>query len=159
MAHNNGLTVRQHQRASLNLRAEFDIAEGHQEQVCFSSMSSAPRPSMAQGAAVDISPGGVGLVLPQFLPRNCQGEVRIYASDPGMRLEEMREASDEAEEPIFRQPVRVRRISLASHEPAYAVGAAFTAPSPELESGVQHLLDTYGVNLRTEEDDEEAAGA
>jgi hypothetical protein len=158
MAQHNGLTVRQHQRASLNLRAEFEIEEGHREQVCFSSMSSAPRPSMAQGAAVDISPGGVGLVLPQFLPRNCRGEVRIYASHAQTRLDGLADDAAEPEEPIFRQPVRVRRVTLASHEPAYAVGAAFTAPGPDLEESVREVLDTYGVPIRSGSD-EEADGA
>ena len=36
------------------------------------------------GRSVDISPGGVGMVLAQFLPRMCEGWVRVlHPTSPG----------------------------------------------------------------------------
>ena len=65
----------------------------------------------------------------QFLPRMCEGTVRVY--EPGVRVDA----------PLaFEHRVKVRRVSMISHEPIYALGLSFIDPEPELEQQVGHLL-------------------
>ena len=82
MSQKSGLTVRQHEREAVELSVEFVVAEPHREQVRFSAMSGAAQGHVTRGAATDISPGGVGFVCPQFVPRMCEGTVRVFNPRP-----------------------------------------------------------------------------
>lgn len=136
MAQMSGLTIRQHERETLALRAEFVIGEPHRSQVRFNSMSGAAEPHVTRGVASDISTGGVGLICPQFIPRMCEGSIRIYHPKP------VSTATDGTPvyEVCFEHRAKVRRVSLASHEPTYALGTAFLDPEPGVEERVAAVL-------------------
>jgi len=136
MAQMSGLTIRQHERETLALRAEFVVADVHRAQVRFSSMSGAAEPHVTRGTASDISTGGMGLVCPQFVPRMCEGSIRIYHPKP------VSTAADGTPvyEVCFEHRAKVRRVSLASHEPSYALGTAFLDPEPGIEERVAAVL-------------------
>lgn len=132
MSVNSGLTVRQHERADVSLRIEFILAEPHRGQVRFSSSSNALDPRTLRGTAFDVSPGGMGISFGQFVPRMCEGAVRVLA--PG---------ADEAaadREIVFEHDVKVRRVYLRGPEPTYAVGVSFVDPEPGLDGRVQKML-------------------
>lgn len=130
MPQSTGLTTRQHERASIELDAEFIVGEKHSGQVRFSPSSSAQNKQTARGVASDVSPGGMGLHLQQFLPRGCEGTVRIYGRPGGNSV---------WREVIFEQQVVVRRVFLESHEPQYRIGMSFADPGPGLAEQVGGL--------------------
>ena len=78
MASNIGLSVRQHERGKIRLPIEFIVCDEHREQVRFSSSSSAGRPHEIQGMVTDISRGGLGFDSQLYLPRMCEGKVKIF---------------------------------------------------------------------------------
>ena len=136
MAQTSGLTVRQHQRKSLALRVEFVICEAHRDQVRFSPMSSASEAHVTCGTATDISTGGLGILCRQFVPRMCEGSIRIYDPSP------VDTATDGSpiHDVFFEHPVKVRRVTLGSHEPTYALGLAFVDMSADIEQRVGRVL-------------------
>jgi c-di-GMP-binding flagellar brake protein YcgR len=140
MPHVSGLTIRQHERQSIELAVEVAVAEEHQQQVRFSPASGAAGCAIIRGTAVDISSGGMGLVLRQFLPRMCEGEVRIFSPTAVGR------GADGAAvyEAIFEHRVKVRRVYMTSHEPTYTAGLSFVDPEPGLEERVREVLAAYG---------------
>ena len=141
MSSTTGLTVRQHERDNIELSVEFVVCEKDREQVQFSPMSTAAEPHSTCGRAVDISPGGLGLICQQFVPRMCEGSVRVFDPKP---VGTARDGSP-IYEVTFEHPVKVRRVSLASHEPTYALGVAFIDPEPDLEQRVNKLLMLVGA--------------
>ncbi len=119
-----GLRVRQHHRREIELPVEFVIADEHRSQVRFSSSSSAPDPSCVRGTSVDISPGGMGFTCRQFLPRMCEGSLRVYDPMPvGTKPD-----GSPILEVAFEQRVKVRRVQMTSHEPTYFIGVSFADP-------------------------------
>jgi hypothetical protein len=136
MAKQSGLTLRQHQREEIGLRADFVVAEKHRSQVRFSSASSAPEPHVTTGRALDVSSGGMGIACPQFLPRMCEGRVRVYGPQPIGTAHD----GSPIHEVIFEHDVKVRRVTMRSHEPSYALGLAFIDPAPDIDARVQEML-------------------
>ncbi len=141
MSQRSGLTIRQHEREAIALRAEFVVAPTHGDQVRFTPMSGAAEAHVTRGTATDVSSGGVGLVCSQFVPRMGEGTVRIYDPTPtgtagdGSPIYEIR----------FQHAVKVRRVSLASHDPTFAIGVAFIDAPPDIEQRVAELLEMAGV--------------
>ncbi|MHC5112894.1 MAG: PilZ domain-containing protein [Planctomycetota bacterium] len=140
MSQTSGLTIRQHAREALELRVEFVVREAHREQVRFSPMSSAPQPHVTRGTAQDISSGGMGLISEHYVPRMCEGTVRVYDPNP------VTTAADGSPvyEVAFEHAVRVRRVTLASHEPTYSLGLAFIDPAPDMAQQVDRLIALAG---------------
>jgi hypothetical protein len=136
MSQTSGLTVRQHEREAFELTVEFVVCEDHREQVRFSPMSAAPEPHVTRGTATDISPGGMGLACRHFVPRMCEGTVRVFDPKP------VGTATDGTpiREVVFEHRVKVRRVALGSHEPTYAIGVAFLDPEPDIDQRVAKLL-------------------
>jgi c-di-GMP-binding flagellar brake protein YcgR len=136
MSQISGLTVRQHERAEIELSVEFVVRQRHREQVRFSPISNAAEPYVTRGKAIDLSSGGMGLICRQFVPRMCDGTVRVFDPIP------VGKASDGTpiHEVIFEHAVKVRRVSMASHEPTYALGIAFVDPEPDIEARVERLM-------------------
>lgn len=152
MASKIGLSVRQHEREEIQLPVEFTVCDEHREQVRFSSSSSAGRPHVIQGKVTDISRGGLGIDCHLFLPRMCEGKVRIFhgavaipQSDP-----------ESAREPIFETRVKVRRVLLRGHDTTYQIGLAFlNAPEniEELILNVFHASDEFREQKALQEGD------
>ncbi len=119
-----GLRVRQHHRREIELPVEFVVAVEYRDQLRFSSQSSAIDDHSLRGTSVDISPGGMGFTCRQFLPRQCEGSLRVFDPMPvGMRAD-----GTPILEVAFEQRVKVRRVQMTSHEPTYFIGVSFVEP-------------------------------
>ncbi|MHC4415047.1 MAG: hypothetical protein ACYS0G_07175 [Planctomycetota bacterium] len=124
MPSKSGLRVRQHQRQEIELPVEFVVCEEHRTQVRFSSSSSAADEHTIRGTSVDISPGGMGFSCRQFIPRMCEGSLRVLDPTPaGIRAD-----GTAILEVAFVQRVKVRRVQMTSHEPTYFIGVSFADP-------------------------------
>lgn len=128
--------IRQHERYTIDLRVEFEVCQEHRDQVRFSAASSTSQSHIIHGRAVDLSLGGLGLVCPQFLPRMCQGTVRVFApafadeADPGP--------------PIFEHHVKVFRVSMIRNPLSYSLGTGFLDPGPDIMQRVVELSQRSG---------------
>ncbi len=124
MSSQSGLRVRQHHRREIELPVEFVVAEEYRDQLRFSAKSLAINDHALRGTSVDISPGGMGFTCRQFLPRQCEGLLRVFDPMPvGMRADET-----PILEVAFEQRVKVRRVQMTSHEPTYFIGVSFADP-------------------------------
>lgn len=136
MRQTSGLTIRQHEREGIQVPIEFVVCDQHTSQVRFSPSSAAAHSTTIRGRAVDISPGGMGLEMRQFLPRMCEGTIRIYSPDPvavagdGMPILDL----------VFEHLVKVRRVYLIARDPLYAMGVAFIDPPPDIDKQISTLL-------------------
>ena len=124
MSPQSGLRVRQHHRRELELPIEFVVAEEHRVQVRFGANSSAIDDHSLRGTSVDISPGGMGFMSTQFVPRMCEGNLRVFDPMPvGTKPD-----GTPILEVAFEQRVKVRRVQMTSHEPMYFIGVSFADP-------------------------------
>ena len=138
MSSQSGLRVRQHHRREIELPVEFVVAEEYREQVRFSAQSSAIDDHTLRGTSVDISPGGMGFTCRQFLPRQCEGLLRVFDPMPvGMRADET-----PILEVAFEQRVKVRRVQMTSHEPTYFIGVSFADPD-NVDPEIEDFINTY----------------
>ena len=135
MMHTSTLTTRQHAREAIDYRAEFVIAPEHRDQVKFSSTSQAVNAHTSRGRATDMSPGGIGLFLPEYLPRMTEGTVRVFSHRPTGTARDGTPIYDV----VLEHRVKVRRVSLAGHEPTYALGLAFVDAEPGLPDRIDRL--------------------
>lgn len=150
-----GLTTRQFERETANLSAEFVIAAAHRANVCFSPTSPAIDQDTVGGRVVDVSSGGIGLLLDGFLPRMCDGVVRIFDPDSA----ECGVDGEPRHEVIFEHAVKVRRVTMNDRRPSYNIGLAFRDPEPDIEDRVQRLLDVIAEHRgRLNGDASDAAG-
>jgi len=124
-------TIRQHERFDIDLPMAFEVCPEHREQVRFSASSSTSQPHIIHGRAVDLSLGGFGLICDQFLPRMCQGTVRIFDAT----------SADDADSgsPIFEHHVKVFRVSLVRQPLSYSLGTGFVDPGPDIMQKVVKL--------------------
>jgi c-di-GMP-binding flagellar brake protein YcgR len=136
MPQTSGLTVRQHEREGLQVPVEFVVSEKHRAQVHFSPASSALGQHAIRGQAVDISSGGMGLECRHFVPRMCEGMIRVFAPDSVGYSNE----GSPLYEVAFEHRAKVRRVYLISREPLYAMGLAFIDPAPEVDAQISALL-------------------
>ncbi len=103
---------------------EFIVAEKYRDQVRFDSKSTAINEYSLRGTSVDISPGGMGFTATLFLPRQCEGLLRVFDPMPiGTRAD-----GTPMLEVAFEQRVKVRRVQMTSHEPTYFIGVSFADP-------------------------------
>lgn len=133
MAEQSGLTVRQHEREAVRFRVEFVVAEEYRRQVAFSQLSKAHDAHAFAGEAVDISSGGMGIECTCFVPRMCEGDVRIYDPTPVGTSQDGEPIYDVA----FEHRVKIRRIAMINHDPSYALGLSFVDPEPDLAERVE----------------------
>jgi c-di-GMP-binding flagellar brake protein YcgR len=140
MPQTSGLTVRQHERAGIELSVELEVCEAHAAQVLFSSTASAAGQHVIRGKAIDISPGGMGIESRQFLPRMVEGTVRVFAPD----AERKNRDGSAIQNLVFEQPVKVRRVSQISREPSYNLGVAFLGAGVEMDQRIAALLVQTG---------------
>ncbi len=124
MSPTSGLRVRQHQRREIELPVEFVVCEEHRTQVRFSASSSAVNHHAVRGTSIDVSPGGMGIVCQQFIPRMCEGSLRVFDPTPAGTKSDGTPMLEVA----FELRVKVRRVQMAAQEPTYLLGLAFTDP-------------------------------
>ena len=125
-----GLTVRQHERSGIQVPVEFTICREHAVQVRFSPQANTADHHEVAGTAVDISPGGLGMESRHFLPRMCEGVIRIAV----------------AGNVVLEQRARVRRSSLCGREPRYLIGFAFINPPTEIEQQIAEIVRRFDVD-------------
>jgi hypothetical protein len=124
MSSQSGLRVRQHHRREIELPVEFVVAEEHRHQVRYSANSSAQDDHTLRGTSVDISPGGMGFTCSEFVPRMCEGLLRVFDPMPvGTRAD-----GTSVLEVALEQRVKVRRVQMTSEEPVYFIGVSFADP-------------------------------
>ncbi len=132
------LKARQHTRTAIELDIEFVIRPEDREQVQFSGQSSATQGHVIRGITSDISPGGVGMICRQFLPRMCEGTIRIFDPDQRQGGENPNQVRDMIS---LETEVRVSRVTMLSHSPTYNHGLAFTSPCSEIDKKVNDLVE------------------
>lgn len=140
MSQTSGLTVRQHERREIQLPVEFVVAEEHRQQVRLSSSSGAEDVHTFRGYSVDISVGGLGISCRHFVPRACQGLVRVY--DPSSAA--ARKEGGGILNIAFEHPVKVRRVQMTGNEPTYFIGLSFIDPEPDVEDRISSFLHKIG---------------
>ncbi|MCH8152462.1 MAG: hypothetical protein IH830_08830 [Planctomycetes bacterium] len=147
MSPTSGLKVRQHQRHEIELPIEFVVCEEHRNQVRFSASSGAVDHHTVRGRSIDVSPGGIGIVCRQFIPRMCEGSLRLLnpmpigTSSNGMPILEV----------AFEHRVKVRRIWMDGREPTYLVGLAFADPEtvdPNIGDRISKLAKRISAETR-----------
>jgi hypothetical protein len=126
-----GLTVRQHERAGIRVPVEFVVCNEHAVQVRFSPQSSAPEHHIVAATAVDISHGGLGMESRHFLPRMCEGIVRISSGG----------------EVVLEQRAKVRRVYLTGREPRYMIGVAFLNPPGDIEQRIAAIVGRFDPDV------------
>jgi len=125
---NSSLTTRQFERDDINLPVELTIVPEHRSQVTLSATAAASSSHVISGIAHDISPGGVGIECSQYLPRMCEGVLRVFDN------------SNSTHTVIFEHRVKVRRVYMTSRQPTYSLGLAFVSPDPDIPDRVADLL-------------------
>lgn len=137
MSHTTGLTIRQHNRESVELPVEFVVCDAHAAQVRLSSSSATTLEQSISGIAVDISAGGLGLITEQYVPRMCEGVVRILGPASVQSEDSQRKA-------VFEHAVKVRRTSMDSHAPSYSIGVSFIQPDPDVGQQIERVVEMHG---------------
>ena len=140
MPQTSGLTVRQHERAGIEMPVELEVCEAYASQVLFSSSSSASGQHVIRGIAIDISPGGMGIESRQFVPRMVEGTVRVFAPDANRKNRD----GSPVLNLVFEQPVKVRRVSQLNRDPSYNLGVAFLGSGTEMDQRIAALLEQTG---------------
>lgn len=155
MSQTSGLTVRQHERREIELPVEFVVAEEHRQQVRLSSSSGADDEYTLRGHSVDISVGGLGFSCRHFLPRACQGLVRVYDPAPAGEGQDGSPFLNVA----FEHRVKVRRVQMTSPEPTYFIGLSFIDPDPDIEQRISSFLHKIAPSSQGATDSRGAADA
>lgn len=109
--------VRRYQRRACDLHCSVSI-EGPSRDAVHPARSLWPT-GQIPGRVVDVSPGGVGVRLPIFLPKRTL--IRLRAAAPGAAIG----PAGEIDEPLLETICRVQRIDMIDRTPSYELGAAF----------------------------------
>jgi c-di-GMP-binding flagellar brake protein YcgR len=132
-----GISVRSSERYELVLPVRVRLAHAVGDRVRFRDGALA-EPATVAGDLIDLSRGGVGIMLPEYLPKGARAELRICALD-----------GDPAR-PLLVAKVRVQRARMTDSRPAYLVGAAFV----EIDAIFEHDLELLLNRLRGDARDE-----
>ena len=105
----------------------FQISEPFAEQVKPSAVVPR-RDGRFAGETVDISHGGLGLMLPMFLPRGVVIDLNLMGStEPDAKV-------------LLNCPVLVHRVVMTDRRPAYMLGVSFASENPEVKSAVKAFI-------------------
>ncbi len=137
MSDASGLRIRQHERCEIELPVQFIVCDEHRSQVRFSTVSSATDDGALQGISIDISAGGLALASHQFVPRRCEGIVRVFEPAPAVT----NGGATPTPRPIFEQRAKVKRTRMLSHEPLYKIGLSFLDFGPDFEQKLAVLQE------------------
>jgi len=141
MASQRGLTVRGSERQRIELPVQFVIADEHRAQVRFSTNSAALDEFAVSGVSFDLSVGGLGFSAVQFLPRHCEGTIRVMSHAGGTPGSKNIGAGDGKPACVrIEHRVKIRRVWMDTKNSMYSIGLAFVDPSPSLESEVRTLV-------------------
>jgi hypothetical protein len=120
------LIVREFQRHELVLPASISVAPEHQTAVRFSP-ALCERDGWVSATLTDFSPGGVGLMVPLYLPRACLIRVRVK-SPRGSKPEHVLDVT-----------VRVQRIRMTDRRPGFLVGTSYAGVTDGQREAIENL--------------------
>lgn len=143
MNQDSGLTIRQHRRREIDLPIEFIVSDEHQSQVRFSAAAGTVDQHAVTGRSLDISPGGIGLTLSHFLPRMCEGVIRVFDPKPVDVKRDGTPVLDVA----FEHRAKVRRVQMTDPAPKYFVGVAFVDAEANLDEQLGALFDRVNPSV------------
>lgn len=135
MSTSRGLRVRQHERWDIKLSAEFVVSDDHSAQVKFSSGASVISEGTIRGETIDISPGGLAFVSRQFIPRRCEGIVRVFSPKPAGSKGDGKAIL----QVLFERQAKVRRIRTIDHQPSYKIGLSFDELDLDIEKKIAEI--------------------
>jgi hypothetical protein len=128
-----GLTVRQFDRRTIDFAAELCIREAHRSQVKFSGTSAATDRYLAPMRTLDISHGGMGLSSRLYVPRMCEGVIRLFG-------EPLQDTDDQRRHVVLEATVKVRRVAMTGPEPTYFIGISFAESGAEFDQRISRFL-------------------
>ena len=129
-----GISVRGSERHEIVLPVRVRLATRFGDRVRFRD-GVLQEPSILAGDLIDISRGGIGLMLTEFLPKGTRGELRICGLD------------GDPSRPLLVSKIRVQRSRMTDSRPAYLIGAAFV----EIDAVFEHDLESLLHRLRGDE--------
>lgn len=131
MADAQGLIVRKSVRLDIALPALLRIDSEHAGAVRFGP-ASGQRDGWVEADVVDLSGGGVGLIMTQFVPSGCMVVVRVFGHD------------GREHEALFELRGEVRRVLMTDRRPAYLVGVSLDTMDEGSLAALEGLLDDAG---------------
>lgn len=123
------LTLRRHARNDFDLPGEFEIAPEMGPQVRFTHEVEGASPDRVPVRIIDLSRGGAGWECPVFLPRECEGTLRVRGS------------KDAGAETLFEQRVQVRRVRMTEGRTDYQIGGVFLGEVDRTRAVIERVLD------------------
>lgn len=145
MSTSRGLRVRQYERWDIKLPAEFIVSDDHIAQVRFSSSASVIDEGIIQGETIDISPGGLAFTSAQFIPRRCEGLIRVFSPMPvDTKVDGQRNL-----QLLFERKAKVSRVRALDHKPSYKIGLSFADLDLEIENKIAEIQAALAHRLPT----------
>jgi c-di-GMP-binding flagellar brake protein YcgR len=130
---NDQLTIRSSLRRVIGLEADFTLAPEHEEQVRLTGNVSR-RNGAITVTAVDISDGGVGVLITTFIPKRSLGQLAILNPQ-------------DSSKPLFTSRVRVARSQMVDRRPAYMLGLLFEDDANDFEQRLLEFLKMVDQEL------------
>lgn len=127
MADRKGLRMRRAERFELVLPVRMRIDDVHASKVRFGPKAGA-KDGWIDGDVVDLGRGGIGLIVPHFVPRATV--VRLCVSRP----------EQQGGGELFTARCVVQRVMMTDRRPAYMLGTSLVG-GVEASSGLVALLD------------------
>lgn len=121
-----GLIVREFQRHELVLPASISVAPEHQTVVRFSS-TVCERDGWVSATLTDFSPGGIGLMVPVYIPRCCVLRIRVKS------LEGVKQVD------VLDVTVRVQRIRMTDRRPGFLMGTSYAGVTDAQRDAIEAL--------------------
>lgn len=120
------LMVREFQRHELVLPASISVAPEHQTAVRFSP-ALCERDGWVSAMLTDFSPGGIGLMVPLYIPRCCILRIRVKRPD------------SQPQAHVLDVTVRVQRICMTDRRPGFFVGTCYASVSDAQRDAIESL--------------------
>ncbi|MHC4975901.1 MAG: PilZ domain-containing protein [Planctomycetota bacterium] len=124
---NDQLTIRSSLRRVIGLDADFALEDEHKELVRLTGKV-VLRNGAIPSTAVDISDGGVGVLMTTFIPKRSLGTLRILNPQDDTSA-------------LFSARVRVARSQMVDRRPGYMLGLLFEDGSEDFERRLEEFLE------------------
>lgn len=124
--------IRHSARHDLVMRAEVSIAPGQRALLKFASAAGA-RDGWLDADVLDVSSGGLGLVIRLFIPRRALARVRLFIDEAG-------------KERVIECQVRVQRVIMTDRRPAYLLGTSFEGLTAAEIEGLDQLIERLNAD-------------
>lgn len=122
-----GIASRRWERYEIVLPVRIRLLQESANRVRFTPHA-APKSGYLSGDLIDMSRGGAGVMLTEYLPTGARAEMRICGTD------------GDPTQPLLVSKVRIQRSRMTDSRPAYFVGTAFTDIDGVFEHDLELLL-------------------